>query len=173
MNVRLAPLCSIEGCEGKSHSKNLCDKHYRRALYGITDTTRYERTESERFWEKVDKSGDCWLWTAYVNASGYGVFGLSSGKLMLAHRYSYTELVGPIPEGLTLDHLCRISLCVRPVHLEPCSSVVNVQRGKVLITHCPSGHPYDDANTMVYSGRRYCRACHSGQRNSERKRRKA
>lgn len=73
----------------------------------------------------VDKSGECWVWTAAPNnrsdGTGYGRFTVSHkpNRRMLAHRYAYEELVGPIPEGLELDHLCRNTACVRPDHLEP------------------------------------------------------
>lgn len=75
------------------------------------------RPIAERFWEKVDKSGDCWLWTAAVGLDGYGVFGLGRGKLVRAHRLSYQLSVGEIPEGLFVLHKCNVRLCVRPDHL--------------------------------------------------------
>jgi len=70
----------------------------------------------ERFWSKVDKSGDCWLWRAAV-ASGYGTFRGPDGHMIGAHRMSYLLSHGEIPEGLQVLHTCDNKLCVRPDHL--------------------------------------------------------
>jgi hypothetical protein len=130
----------------------------------------------ERFWVKVDKSGPvpparpdlgpCWLWTAKINQYGYGDFGLRS-RLVKAHRLSYTILVGSIPDGLTLDHLCRVRNCVNPRHLEAVTQRVNTLRGDGFAadhaakTKCPNDHPYDEANTYVSNvNGRHCRTCH-------------
>lgn len=75
------------------------------------------RPEAERFWEKVDKSGDCWLWTGSRNEKGYGSFGGADGKLCPAHRKSYELSVGPIPDGLWVLHRCDNPPCVNPAHL--------------------------------------------------------
>lgn len=118
-------------------------------------------TPTERFWSKVDKSGDCWLWTAAID-KGYGSFTIRRGEKAKAHRYAYQELVGPIPVGLTLDHLCRNRACVNPAHLEPVTLGVNVLRGEGpgannrRKSHCPKGHPYD--RTTVEGWRR-CEEC--------------
>lgn len=86
-------------------------------------------TDYERLAAKISISpGGCWLWTARLNEHGYGNFWLL-GKLSLAHRASYELHVGPIPEGLTLDHLCRVRRCVNPEHLEPVTQAENYQRG--------------------------------------------
>lgn len=87
------------------------------------------RDPAERFWEKIDLSGDCWIWTlapngragGYGRGGGYGRFTVSYKPhvRVLAHRFAYEQLVGPIPEGMELDHLCRNTRCVRPEHLEP------------------------------------------------------
>ena len=70
---------------------------------------------SAQFWSKVDKSGDCWLWTGAKTKQRYGVLRVG-GKLVLAHRFSY-ELVKPIPDGMILDHTCFNPSCVNPDHL--------------------------------------------------------
>jgi hypothetical protein len=72
--------------------------------------------ELERFMEKVDRSGDCWLWTAGLNAKGYGAF-YQQGTMRRAHRVAFEHFVGPVPEGLELDHSCRNRACVNPAHL--------------------------------------------------------
>lgn len=118
---------------------------------------------SERFWSKVDTGGRCWIWLASVSPSGYGKFRLSDPRrLVAAHRFAYELEVGPIPEGLDLDHLCRNRGCVNPAHLEPVTRSENVRRGTKgrLVTHCPQGHEYDEANTYVSpQGLRHCRRC--------------
>lgn len=122
-----------------------------------------------RFWSKVDHSSGCWIWTASLNNQGYAMFGVN-GRMRTAHRYAYEVLVGAVPSGLELDHLCRNRACVNPDHLEPVTRTVNVRRGlapavaatrHLAVTHCPQGHPYDAANTYIRkSGARQCRACH-------------
>lgn len=122
------------------------------------------RSESERFWAKVLKTDTCWLWTAGKNSKGYGIFYLSkpSSPQIVAHRYSYGQL---IPEGLTIDHLCRNKACVNPSHLEVVTMRVNILRGngvtaqEAKTTHCPRGHPYDLLNTYIWQGERHCRTC--------------
>ena len=129
----------------------------------------YDRpSPTDRFWARVDKSGECWLWTAYRRSDGYGQFRIGV-RVVRAHRYAYELLVGPIPEGLILDHLCRVRNCVNPAHLEPVTQGENVRRGLAggpaaglrmrAKTHCLQGHPYDEENTRWYKGWRYCRTC--------------
>lgn len=139
-----------------------------------------QRTEAERFWAKVDKGGanGCWLWTAYRDYRNYGQFALtSSNKRVRAHRYAYEAVVGPIPDGLELDHLCRNPPCVNPAHLEPVTHHENVLRGQTLAavyarrTHCHAGHPFDEKNTRIAraeGGRRVCRECRKVQRRARR-----
>ncbi len=122
-------------------------------------------TPTERFWSKVDKTtSTCWLWTACISGGGYGVFKLD--RKQYAHRLAYEWLVGPIPEGLQLDHLCRVRHCVNPEHLEPVTTQENIRRGlgssfNSLKTHCPRGHPYAGDNLYIQpgNGKRKCRTC--------------
>ena len=118
--------------------------------------------QEQRFWSKVDV-GDCWQWTAVTNQEGYGRFRLN-GRLESAHRVAWQHLVGPIPDGHHMDHLCRNHGCVNPDHLEPVTHSENIRRGSVASrnrnkTHCKRGHPYDDENTRWYRGGRNCQAC--------------
>lgn len=148
----------------KLHGKWCCETHYRKRLAAGTLPKRL--TVAERFWSHVDKSDACWLWGSTVR-SGYGRFTINTGTQATAHRYAYELLVGPIANGLTLDHLCRNKLCVNPAHLEPVTLVENIQRrpptklhrNKVK-THCPEGHAYDRV-VVTESGakRRRCMTC--------------
>lgn len=124
-------------------------------------TTAHLEPLAERFWFNVDKSGDCWEWTAGHSGNGYAQFQVGE-RPHPAHRIAYLLLIGPIPDGLVLDHLCRNINCVNPAHLEPVTRVENIQRGENHWrnkTHCPQGHEYTPENTYVYRGRRQCRTC--------------
>lgn len=126
----------------------------------------------ERFIGKLDV-GDCWLWCGNTTQLGYGLFWLppAPGRCVISHRWLYERLVGRLPEHLVLDHLCRRPRCQNPDHLEPVTQRENVRRGMGhgRETHCPQGHPYDEANTYRRrNGIRQCRTCH---RDEERRRR--
>lgn len=127
-------------------------------------------TAVERFIEKVDLTGpedSCWQWTACL-VRGYGQFAVGQRKRAKAHRFSYEMLVGPVPEGLVLDHLCRNPECVNPAHLEPVSERKNILRGvgptavNAARTHCIYGHEFTPENTYIRPNRpteRECRVC--------------
>ena len=122
----------------------------------------------EGFWMRVDQSGGlfaCWPWTGSVISTGYGNLSFD-GRYQLAHRVSYQLTSGAVPAGLELDHLCRNPVCVNPAHLEAVTHRENIHRGvgwggrHARAAACPTGHPYDEANTGVKkNGRRFCRAC--------------
>ena len=124
-----------------------------------------------RFWAKVRLGstpthrpdlGPCWEWTGARHNKGYGIF-WRQGRSHYAHRIAYEILVGPIPEGLESDHLCRNHACVNLLHIEPVTRSVNTLRGdhwQRRKTHCPQGHPYTPENTYLKpNGWRLCRAC--------------
>ena len=122
---------------------------------------------ADRFWSRVDKSGDCWLWTGSL-WDGYGRC-YFAGRSDFAHRVSYRLLVGPIPTGKQLDHLCRNRACVNPAHLEPVLGRINILRGEsptainARKTHCSKGHPFTAENTWWRRDEphsRRCRECH-------------
>ena len=131
------------------------------------------RTVKERFWENTsaNSSDACWLWTGGLNRAGYGRLSVGGrrGGPVLAHRWAYESFVGPIPEGLVLDHLCRTPNCVNPYHLEPVTQQENTRRADLSgngqhfreKTHCPQGHSYSGANLYTHRGHRHCRACRS------------
>lgn len=138
-----------------------------------------------KFWPKVNTDGDCWLWTGTIDAGGYGRLKYKGANLR-AHRVAYEVAVGPIPDGLTIDHVChnRDSCsggktcphrrCVNPDHLTPATAVENMKRGHGPLvqerkTHCKHGHEFSEENTYVYpNGHRRCLTC--GRESMRRKR---
>lgn len=119
--------------------------------------------------EKVRRTENgCWQWTEYLDSHGYARLWVNR-KNVGAHRWSYEHHVGPIPEGLQIDHLCRNRSCVNPEHLEAVTPSVNVRRGvlsEVLRlraearTHCRRGHEYAPENLYLNPhGERACLAC--------------
>lgn len=109
---------------------------------------------------------DCWLWTGRTNKGGYGRL-YHDGSLWVTHRLAYTFWLGAVPEGLVLDHLCRVRNCVNPAHLEPVTDRENVLRGvgpsavHARKTHCIHGHEFTPENTRILPrGERVCLACH-------------
>lgn len=120
----------------------------------------------QRIWGRV-AIGDCWVWTGARNAKGYGVTS-SIEQERLVHRAMYRLLVGPIPDGYFVDHLCRNPSCCNPAHLEPVTPGENTRRGleaRGKATHCKRGHKYTAANTGTYvwaatgGDFSWCRAC--------------
>jgi hypothetical protein len=143
----------------------------------------------ERFWGKVNFFGadGCWDWAGYVTPQGYGSIYRGGGirRPQQAHRVAYELLIGEIPEGLVLDHLCRNRKCVNPLHVEVVTQRINVLRGEnqtakqAKRTRCPEGHRYDRVDTSEGKRRRYCSICSSArskvryQANLEENRRRA
>ncbi len=119
----------------------------------------------DRIRSKIEFTDTCWLWTA-ATSHGYGRVQWD-GRLHQAHRVVYELLVGSIPEGLTIDHLCRVRNCVNPEHMEPVTNRENILRGEAPSalhakkTHCPQGHPYSEENTFVANGSRNCKKCNN------------
>lgn len=120
---------------------------------------------------RIDPDTDCWLWAGDLSTNGYGQVKPAGQKRRFVHRASYEVFVGPIPDGLVIDHLCRVTSCINPQHLEPVTSAENVRRGlrgalRVWPTHCKQGHEMSEGNYYVRKLRngsegRQCKVCHT------------
>lgn len=171
--------CRIDDCEKRATRRGLCPKHWERQAAGKDPAAPswHDLTDEERFWPKVDKNGPvpaerpdlgpCWVWIAGKTGSGYGAFGIGHAEIDLAHRWCYRLLVGPIPDGLELDHLCRNRACVRPDHLEPVTHGSNMRRSPIVPStinagkaFCDQGHEFTPENTRITTaGTRECKEC--------------
>lgn len=171
--------CRVEGCSREARGRGWCTRHYlkwRRFGDPLAQGPHGPSAE-ERFWARVDRSGPtpvyapqlgpCWIWTGKAKeVFGYGVL-VVNWKRWSAHRFAYSLLVGPVPDALELDHLCRVPACCNPAHLEPVTHKENLRRAdwsgnrnRPPATHCKRGHPFDEENTVMRkSGKRMCRAC--------------
>lgn len=173
-----------EPCQRPHWARGYCTLHYGR-LMRTGSVCLHRPSAEERFWAKVNKDGPlpkwapflgpCWVWND--RPLEYGELRLSKSLSPAAHRFSYELNVGPIPEGLQIDHLCRVPGCVRPDHLEAVPQKENILRGQgwhadqARKTHCKYGHPFDEVNTYwTKEGHRFCRAC-ARRRQRERNRR--
>lgn len=145
-------------------------------------TLKTRKDVLDRFWSKVNTNGPlpdekpelgpCMVWTRALTTDGYGRFWFE-GYTRPAHRWLYEQENEPVPDGYEPDHRCRRRNCVNLLHIEIVTQAENVRRGgiyrqghaygnaviNVAKTHCPKNHPYDEANTRMYRGRRNCRAC--------------
>ena len=116
-----------------------------------------------------EPNSGCWLWTAANNGNGYGVIGIARGKVgsrnAYAHRLSYEWAFGKIPDGMEIDHKCRVRCCVNPDHLEAVTHKVNMHRGETIAaahgrkTHCYKGHEFTPENTIKIKNGRQCLEC--------------
>lgn len=124
--------CSVTGCASPREARGWCRRHYHRWYERGGDPassrSNHHLSTAWRFWMKVSFTESCWLWTAQTDRAGYGRFHLGETTVQ-AHRWAYEFCVGSIPDGLQIDHFCRVHNCVLPEHLEPVTAKENVQRG--------------------------------------------
>lgn len=169
--------CSIGKCTSNYFAKGYCQKHYSRH-YRNGDPNKVFRiigNDIERMNQYINREGPlsdklkskCWIWVGTRYRNNYGKFYLN-GSHKLAHRAVYQLFTGPIPTGMTLDHLCKVKPCVNPVHLEITTIGENVRRAglhgvaavNAAKTHCSKGHKYTQQNKIIKkSGGRECREC--------------
>lgn len=162
--------CLVDCCDTTPEARGLCHSHleWSRRHDGATPTHLILRTDLERFEAKVKKlpSGH-WMWTG-ARASRDKAYGAATldKRVQPAHRVAWQLYRGPIPEGLVIDHLCRVTLCVNPDHLQPATGQLNTLRGdapsavNAAKTHCVNDHPFEGDNLIIRaSGSRDCRTC--------------
>lgn len=180
--------CRVTQCGKKTHARGFCNNHYEQRRNG-GEFVIPPKGPIERFWLRVDRDGPvpearpelgpCWIWTGSTTRGGYGQHwnGIKQRK---THAMGYELLVGPIPPGLELDHLCRVRVCCNPQHLEPVTGLVNQARGHTVIARnlakvaCDNGHGFTPGNTYLdKSGNRNCRTCRTEAMRRYRARRRA
>lgn len=174
--------CSVEGCDKPHEAHGYCNMHYARwkkhgdPHAGIQRLAGADAIDKLAARMDIDPDTGCWLWTG-ASRNNYGTIWID-GRSLTSHKVAYEMLVGPVPEGLDVDHVChsedlscpggvtcRHRLCFNPDHLEPVTRRENAHRGRGPHgnTHCPQGHEYSTENTIVRNdnnepGRR-CRIC--------------
>lgn len=125
--------CSVPQCSEPVEARAWCSSHLDKWRRWGTPTPSKPSAHA-RFWSRVNEAaipdyaphlGPCWTWAGKRTSQGYGSFGTDQ---TLAHRYAYEDMVAEIPEDLTIDHLCRVRLCVNPSHLEPVTRAENTRR---------------------------------------------
>ena len=134
---------------------------------------------TDRLMCQVDTAGDCWIWLGFLDDDGYGICQWGGKKMFRAARAFYLSHKAAIPSGCHLDHRCHTEdescpggthcphrACVNPEHLEPVLPRTNTMRSRTAVaainarkTECVYGHPFDETNTLVSGGQRYCRTC--------------
>lgn len=102
------------------------------------------------------QAGGCWLWTGMIDHGGYGMLSPAHNEHHKSHRLAYELFIGPIPNGLTIDHLCRVRACCNPRHLEAVTNATNLRRAAAARLHCKAGHVL----VVKSEKQRYCRICH-------------
>lgn len=170
--------CQFPGCERDTWAVNLCNAHYKQKRRGITlkpiHSTRrpsgtppriqYDEVPCPKPWLK----GPCHVWRGSKDRDGYGQTRFN-GRYVGVHRYVWELAKGKIGEGMEIDHQCQVKACCNVDHLREVTHQVNMTENiegtgwqvNLAKTHCPKGHPYDEANTYYRPGTNYrdCREC--------------
>lgn len=152
-------VCAQPKCPRLAEYRGMCNMHYQRFL----KAGGHRLDHLDRLFTRIHvHENGCWIWQGCKDAHGYGRTNMGNGKIKSTHVLFYTWLVGDVPKGLELDHLCMKQSCVNPDHLEPVTHAENIRRwaASLNIRRCPQGHEYDPANTYINpQGRRICRIC--------------
>lgn len=171
-------ICKIDGCERRGYARGLCSAHYQRErtygdpLGGKGAVRGMPLREKIKAYVHVDASG-CWIWQGGLDSGGYGQITVDRTNRR-AHRVSYEVFVGPVPDGLQLDHRCRVHPCVNPAHLEPVTPRENTERGwlaRGLPTYCGNGHLWAENARPRRRGDGWVRECRACSANRTRRRR--
>lgn len=148
-------MCLVgKDCSPGRLRRGMCERHYRRFMStGSTDSPWLDNLTN--YWIVED---GCWLWLGGMWPNGYGKTSVEIHGTRLAHRAFYAEAGNDVPEGMDLDHLCRVRLCVNPDHLEPVTRQENVIRGLKARTVCQNEHDLTLTGAFV-PGTHQCREC--------------
>jgi hypothetical protein len=143
--------CDIDECDRVHYGRGLCQMHYQRARWrdAHEGARSYQKGPyEERLFARIDATGDCWEWTGFKTPFGYGVMKYNNQN-RYAHRRVWEHLVGPIGEGLELDHLCKNRGCVNPDHLDPVTHAENTRRSaaSAAMTAANTGRPRRKVNS--------------------------
>lgn len=164
-------ICSVDDCTRTARSRGWCRMHYKRwwkgGDLGPAHQVRVSGDASGaiRLARNVRRDGDCLRWTGAIQSKGYGQFKVGE-KILYVHRVAYELAHGPIPEGLEIDHLCRVRDCVNPDHLEAVTHAENLRRKE----QCPNGHKYADGNDLAGArGSHRCGTCYRASRAAQSK----
>lgn len=129
-------ICSVDGCERVHHANGYCTMHDRRVKVHGSPHLPQKPSAEDRFWAKVDKSGDCWEWTGAKTKAGYPAFAC---KAHYGHRFAWEMVNGPIPDQHEIDHRCHNTICVRPDHLRLATRKQNIENHSGPKKNCKSG----------------------------------
>lgn len=120
--------CMVAECVTPALARGLCNAHYKRQRRtGGTDLQPVLAVRDRLLTGRTVTADGCWLWAGAPGKNGYGRISVEN-TVRYAHRVSYETFVGPIPQGLTIDHLCRVRMCINPGHLEPVTLAENTRR---------------------------------------------
>lgn len=169
--------CSVSA---PNYARGLCSACYQHLRYHRLPLPPKARLNFSEYWASVPKPEvGCWPWPGFVDEEGYGRGFASRVESQYPHVIAFEREYGPIPDGLTLDHMCHSEAlscgggsgclhrrCCRPSHLEPVTMWENTQRSRTSPSaenarkfECYNGHAFDEANTYIYNGTRTCKQC--------------